>query len=39
MKENNNFKYFDTTADIGISITSENLEEAFKNSAMATLNH
>ena len=38
MKENNNFKYFDTTADIGISITSENLEEAFKNSAMATLN-
>ena len=39
MNENNkNFKYFDTTADIGIDVTSENLEEAFKNSALATLN-
>ncbi len=39
MNENNkNFKYFDTTADIGIEVTSENIEEAFKNSALATLN-
>lgn len=35
---NTNFKYFDTTADIGIEVTSKNLTEAFKNSATATLN-
>lgn len=38
MKNNNNFKYFDTTADIGIEVTSKNMTEAFKNSALATLN-
>lgn len=37
-KNNKNFKYFDTTADIGIETTSENMTEAFKNSALATLN-
>ncbi len=35
---NNNFKYFDTTADIGIEVNDKNLTDAFKNSALATLN-
>ena len=34
----NKFKYFDTTADIGIKVTSNNIEKAFENSALATLN-
>lgn len=39
MKEkNSNFEYFDTTADIGIKVISNDLTEAFKNSALATLN-
>jgi SHS2 domain-containing protein len=38
MKENNNFKYFDTTADIGIQVQSSNMNEAFRYSALATLN-
>ena len=39
MKNNNpNFKYFDTTADIGIEVTSNNITEAFINSALGTMN-
>lgn len=39
MNDNNtNFKYFDTTADIGIEVMTKDLTEAFKNSALATLN-
>ncbi|RAP53367.1 MAG: hypothetical protein BZ138_01190 [Methanosphaera sp. rholeuAM270] len=37
-ENNNNFKYFDTTADIGIEVTSKDRTDAFKNSALATLN-
>ncbi len=39
MNDNNpNFNYYDTTADIGIEVINDNLTEAFKNSALATLN-
>lgn len=39
MNDNNpKFKYFDTTADIGIEVITRDLTEAFKNSALATLN-
>lgn len=38
MKENRNFKYFDTTADIGIEIQTENMTDAYINAALATLN-
>ena len=39
MNDNNpNFKYFDTTADIGIEVESDNITDAFKNSAFGTLN-
>ena len=39
MNDNNpNFKYFDTTADIGIEVIDNDLTEAFKKSAQATLN-
>ncbi len=33
-----NFKYFDTTADIGIEVESNNITDAFINSALGTLN-
>lgn len=32
------FKYFETTADIGIEVYSDNLNDAFINSALATMN-
>ncbi|MBE6488985.1 MAG: archease [Methanosphaera stadtmanae] len=32
------FKYFETTADIGIEVYSEKLNDAFINSALATMN-
>ncbi len=32
------FKYFETTADIGIEVYSDNLDDAFINSALATMN-
>ncbi|RAP51567.1 MAG: hypothetical protein BZ133_02850 [Methanosphaera sp. SHI613] len=32
------FNYFETTADIGIEVTSSNLNDAFINSALATMN-
>lgn len=35
---NSNYKYFDTTADIGIEVKSNSIEEALKLSAYATLN-
>jgi SHS2 domain-containing protein len=35
---NPNFKYFDTTADIGIEVTSNNITDAFINSALGTMN-
>ena len=38
MKENRNFKYFETTADIGIEIQTENMTDAYINAALATLN-
>lgn len=38
MDTNNNFKYFDTTADIGIEVNESTLKEAFETSAKATLN-
>ena len=39
MNDNNpQFKYFDTTADIGITVESDNIIDAFKNSALGTLN-
>ncbi|MCI5866552.1 MAG: archease [Methanosphaera sp.] len=34
----NNFKYFDTTADIGVEVEADSLEDAFIKSAQATLN-
>lgn len=34
----NNFKYFDTTADIGVEVEAESLEDAFIKSAQGTLN-
>lgn len=37
-EDNIHFKYFDTTADIGIEVNNKNLTEAFKNSALGTLN-
>lgn len=37
-EHNSNFKYFDTTADIGIEVNSENITEAFINAALGTLN-
>lgn len=39
MKNNNmEFKYFDTTADIGIEVCSNDIRTAYINSAKATLN-
>ncbi|MBQ6219475.1 MAG: archease [Methanosphaera sp.] len=35
---NSNYKYFDTTADIGIEVKANSIEEALKLSAHATLN-
>lgn len=35
---NSNFKYFDTTADIGIEVTSNNITDAFVKSALGTMN-
>lgn len=35
---NPNFKYFDTTADIGIEVNSTNITDAFINSALGTMN-
>ncbi|MBO7718517.1 MAG: archease [Methanosphaera sp.] len=32
------FNYFETTADIGIEVVADSLEEAFINSALATMN-
>ena len=37
-KKETNYEYFDTTADIGIKIESNTINEAFKASAKATLN-
>ncbi|MDO5824955.1 MAG: archease [Methanosphaera sp.] len=34
----NRFNYFDTTADIGIEVVTDSLEDAFINSALATMN-
>ena len=36
--DNPNFKYFDTTADIGIEVTSNNITDAFIYSALGTMN-
>lgn len=36
--KNNNFKYFDTTADIGIEVQAENINKAYTNCGLATLN-
>lgn len=38
MNENNNYEYFETTADIGITAQGKNLEIAFINSALGTMN-
>lgn len=35
---NSRFKYFDTTADIGVKAYGKTFEEAFKNAALATMN-
>ncbi|OED29663.1 archease [Methanosphaera sp. WGK6] len=37
-KEDFNFKYFDTTADIGIEVKTNNLNDAYIQSTLATLN-
>lgn len=37
-KRNTNFKYFDTTADIGIEVNSDDLTDAYINAALGTLN-
>lgn len=37
-KNNPNFKYFDTTADIGIETKSNDISDAFINSALGTMN-
>lgn len=37
-KHNTNFKYFDTTADIGIEVNSKNITDAYINAALGTLN-
>ena len=34
----NDYKYFETTADIGIEVVSNSIEDAFINSALATMN-
>lgn len=36
--KNNNFKYFDTTADIGIEVQAENISKAYTDCGLATLN-
>ncbi len=38
MTENNNYEYFETTADIGVTACGESLENAFINSALGTMN-
>lgn len=38
MNENNNYEYFETTADIGVTACGESLENAFINSALGTMN-
>ncbi|WP_455644688.1 archease [Methanosphaera sp.] len=37
-KEDFKFKYFDTTADIGIEVNTDNLNDAYIQSSLATLN-
>lgn len=36
--KNKDYSYFETTADIGIEVYSDSLENAFINSALATMN-
>ena len=38
MNKNNNYEYFETTADIGITAYGETIEIAFINSALGTMN-
>lgn len=35
---NPNFKYFDTTADIGVEVNSKNITDAYIDAALGTLN-
>ena len=37
-KHNANFKYFDTTADIGVEVNSKNITDAYIDAALGTLN-